>query len=257
MGEHTAHWGRRGRHHCRRPQWRPPGVAARLQAVDGVVTDPFIKNWLDLLCFLLRWALQQPGPSCLPAASMAQAAAGIHPGGRWRAPAVAVAESATDSQPATAARHADLVLLLLVLTRSGLPADGTIAAEVAFMFEEVGVGLLRLPKGAVCTCNPPHATLSSCGAQPLPITTPRASSAAVVPPRLLPGVPPRRQPGHGAGAGAGADQARRPATAQQPRGPDRDGGRAGGEHRPSARHSMAWLQGVADCAVAWHPATLQ
>ena len=40
--------------------------------IDGVITDPFIRNWLDLLCFLL----------------------------------------------------------------SGLPADGTIAAEVAFMFAD-------------------------------------------------------------------------------------------------------------------------
>lgn len=43
-----------------------------LQILEGNVKDPFIRNWLDLLCFLL----------------------------------------------------------------SGLPADGTIAAEVAFMFNE-------------------------------------------------------------------------------------------------------------------------
>ena len=43
-----------------------------LQVTDGVITDPFVLNWLDLLCFLL----------------------------------------------------------------SGLPANGTIAAEVAFMFNE-------------------------------------------------------------------------------------------------------------------------
>ena len=43
-----------------------------MQVTDGVITDPFVLNWLDLLCFLL----------------------------------------------------------------SGLPANGTIAAEVAFMFNE-------------------------------------------------------------------------------------------------------------------------
>ena len=48
------------------------GPGLFLQVTDGVITDPFVLNWLDLLCFLL----------------------------------------------------------------SGLPANGTIAAEVAFMFNE-------------------------------------------------------------------------------------------------------------------------
>ena len=53
--------------------------------IDGIVTDPFVKNWLDLLCFLL----------------------------------------------------------------SGLPADGTIAAEVAFMFNEwyKPNSVLEFPRG--------------------------------------------------------------------------------------------------------------
>ena len=50
----------------------PLTLRINVQVTEGVITDPFVLNWLDLLCFLL----------------------------------------------------------------SGLPADGTIAAEVAFMFNE-------------------------------------------------------------------------------------------------------------------------
>ena len=35
-----------------------PAVAAKLlrpfsEAIDGEITDPFVRNWLDMLCFLL------------------------------------------------------------------------------------------------------------------------------------------------------------------------------------------------------------
>ena len=93
--------------------------------LKGVVRDPFILNWLDLLSFLLSGSPTPSDPCFMwdPTLKRFQTFCGH---------IVTQEEVASDS-------------LLL----PGLPADGTIAAEVAFMFNEwyKPASCLEFPRG--------------------------------------------------------------------------------------------------------------
>jgi hypothetical protein len=97
-----------------------------LDAAD--IREPFVRNWLDLLSFLLS-GLPANGTKC--ASSHHTQAAQLMVCGVCGCFCVQVLDGADIRDPFVR-NWLDLLSFLL----SGLPANGTIAAEVAFMFNE-------------------------------------------------------------------------------------------------------------------------